>query len=45
MARLLAERERFYKEADIIVDTEDLSVEEVQDVLIDELAKRTLGDG
>lgn len=45
MARLLAERERFYKEADIVVDTEDLSVEEVQDVLIDELAKRTLGDG
>ncbi|MCC6548343.1 shikimate kinase [Candidatus Sumerlaeota bacterium] len=45
MARLLAERERYYKEADIIVDTEDLSAEEVQDVLIDELAKRTVGDG
>jgi len=44
MARLLQEREKFYLEADIVVDTEDLSVEEVADVLIDELAKRTVGD-
>ena len=42
--KLLAEREGLYKEADIIVDTEDLSVEEVTDVLIDELAKRTVSD-
>lgn len=44
VARLVAERESFYNEADIIVDTEDLSIEEVTDVLIDELAKRTIGD-
>ena len=45
VARLLAEREKFYKEADIVIDTEDLSIEEVTDALIDELAKRTVGDG
>ncbi|MDX2176242.1 MAG: shikimate kinase [Candidatus Sumerlaeia bacterium] len=45
MARILAEREPHYKQAEITVDTEDLSVEEVVDELIDELAKRTLGDG
>ncbi len=44
VARLLKEREPLYEKADIVVDTEDLSVEEVLDVLIDELAKRTLGD-
>lgn len=44
VAKLLAEREGYYKEADIVVDTEDLSVEEVTDVLIDELAKRTVSD-
>jgi len=42
VARLLSERAAFYEEADIVVDTEDLSVEEVTDVLIDELAKRTV---
>jgi shikimate kinase len=45
IARILAEREPHYKQADIVVDTEDLSVEEVTDRLIDELARRTLGDG
>jgi shikimate kinase len=46
VARLLAAREPLYRlAADIIVDTEDLSLEEVNDRLIDELAKRTLGDG
>lgn len=45
VARLLAEREPLYLDADIVVDTEDLSVEEVTEVLIDELAKRTVGDG
>lgn len=44
MKEILAEREPFYLEAEIIVDTEDLSVEEVVDVLINELAKRTTGD-
>ncbi|MCC5877560.1 MAG: shikimate kinase [Candidatus Sumerlaeia bacterium] len=42
--RILTEREHLYLEADITIDTEDLSVEEVVDVLIDELAKRTVGD-
>jgi shikimate kinase len=42
--KLIAEREPFYKEADIVIDTEVLSVAEVVDALIDELAKRTLGD-
>lgn len=42
--RLLKEREYLYLEADIIVDTEELSIEEVTDVLIDELARRTVGD-
>jgi shikimate kinase len=41
---LLKEREEFYSQADIIIDTEDLSVEEVTDQLIDELARRTVGD-
>ncbi|CAN5390823.1 shikimate kinase [soil metagenome] len=45
IARLLQEREEHYMDADIIIDTEDLSVEEVADALIDELAKRTVGDG
>lgn len=45
VARILAEREPIYLEADIVIDTEDLSVEEVTDALIDELAKRTVGDG
>jgi shikimate kinase len=44
IARILAARESLYLEADIVVDTEDLSIEEVVDVLIDELAKRTVGD-
>ena len=44
MEKLIREREEFYKEADIIIDTEDLSIEEVTDVLIDELAKRTVSD-
>ncbi len=42
---LLDEREQFYLEADIIIDTEDLAVEEVTDRLIDELARLTQGDG
>lgn len=42
--RILNEREHLYLKADIVVDTEDLSVEEVVDELIDELAKRTIGD-
>ena len=42
--KILEAREGLYLEADIIVDTEDLSVEEVVDTLIDELAKRTVGD-
>lgn len=42
--RILKEREHLYMEADIVIDTEDLSVEEVVDELIDELAKRTVGD-
>ncbi|MBI5155106.1 shikimate kinase [Candidatus Poribacteria bacterium] len=40
--KLLAAREEVYKEADFVVDTEDLSVDEVADHLIDELAKRTV---
>jgi shikimate kinase len=44
VARILQQREPLYLDADIIMDTEDLSVEEVNDALIDELAKRTLGD-
>jgi len=44
MARILQEREKLYLDADIVIDTEELSVEEVADVLIDELAKRTVGD-
>lgn len=43
--RLLREREAFYKQADMVVNTEDLSVPEVADYLLDELAKRTVGDG
>lgn len=42
--KILTEREHLYMEADITIDTEDLSIEEVVDVLIDELAKRTVGD-
>ncbi len=42
---LLQGREHFYREADIVVETEDLSVPEVADFLLDELAKRTVGDG
>ena len=45
MADLLMQREPLYLEADIIVDTEDLSVEEVTDQLIDKLAALTTGDG
>ena len=45
IARLLEEREHNYESAVVVVDTEDLSVEEVVDHLIDELARRTLGDG
>jgi shikimate kinase len=44
LKRILTAREPLYLEADIIVDTEDLSIEEVTDVLIDELAKRTVSD-
>jgi shikimate kinase len=42
VAALLREREPAYMWADITVDTEDLSVDEVVDYLIDELAKRTI---
>ncbi|MBI1290501.1 AAA family ATPase [bacterium] len=46
MARIVAERDPLYRDcADVVINTEDLSVEEVNDKLIDELAKRTLGDG
>ena len=46
IARIVAEREPKYRDcADVIINTEDLSIEEVNDKLIDELAKRTLGDG
>lgn len=45
VARILSEREQYYEDAIITIDTEDLSSNEVVDVLIDELAKRTLGDG
>ena len=45
VTRLLAERKANYEAATVVVDTEDLSVEEVVDHLIDELAQRTLGDG
>lgn len=42
---ILAEREFYYDMASFSVDTEDLSVEEVVERIIDELARRTLGDG
>jgi len=42
VTELLDKREVSYKEADIVVDTEDLSVDEVVDKLIDELARRTI---
>jgi len=42
VATLLREREPIYLRADITVDTEELSVDEVVDYLIDELAKRTI---
>ncbi len=45
LKRLLEEREALYLEADIVIDTEELSVEEVADALIDELAKRTVEEG
>jgi shikimate kinase len=46
MARIVAERDPLYRDcADVVINTEDLSIEEVNDKLIDELAKRTLGDG
>ena len=41
MAKLLREREDIYEKADITIDTEVLSVDEVVEKLIDELAKRT----
>jgi shikimate kinase len=44
LARIVGERAHLYEQADMVVDTEDLSVEEVTDVLIDELAKRTVSD-
>lgn len=44
ITRLLQEREPFYRDCTFVVETEDLSVEEVTDALIDELAKRTLGE-
>ncbi len=43
--RILLDREPFYKKADITVETDDLSVAEVADYLLDEMAKRTAGDG
>lgn len=42
IARILADREQIYYEADIVIDTEELSVEEVAEQLIDELARRTV---
>jgi shikimate kinase len=42
VANLLRTREPFYRQADIVMDTEVLSVDEVVDKLIDELAKRTI---
>ena len=42
VATLLRTREPFYRQADIVMDTEVLSVDEVVDKLIDELAKRTI---
>lgn len=45
LTRILKERERDYERAELVLETEDLSVEEVVDRLIDELAKRTVGDG
>jgi shikimate kinase len=42
MASLLRTREPFYRNADVVMDTEMLSVDEVVDKLIDELAKRTI---
>lgn len=44
IAELLKERDMFYKDADIVIDTEDLSVEEVINELIDRLAQLTTGD-
>jgi len=41
MAKLLREREDIYEKADITIDTEVLSVDEVVEKLIDEMAKRT----
>lgn len=41
MAKLLREREEVFAKADIVLDTEVLSVDEVVEKLIDELAKRT----
>lgn len=41
MAKLLREREETFAKADIVLDTEVLSVDEVVEKLIDELAKRT----
>jgi shikimate kinase len=42
VAELLAERDPVYRKADFTVDTEMLTVPEVVDFIIDELAKRTV---
>lgn len=42
LEEILAERKDYYEEADIVIDTEELGVDEVVDVIIDELAKRTI---
>lgn len=42
LRELLAEREVAYEQADITIDTEDLTVPEVVEKLIDEMAKRTI---
>lgn len=40
--RILGERKAVYEQADIVIDTESVSVDEVVDQLIDELARRTI---
>ncbi|MCB2154956.1 shikimate kinase [bacterium] len=42
LRELLSEREFVYEQANITIDTEDLTVPEVVDKLIDEMAKRTV---
>lgn len=42
LRRLLDARAPLYEKCDIVVDTEDIGTDEVVDLLIDELAKRTI---